>query len=158
MRDLIKINSNLEIIANRILELEIPLDFDKEWSFYNVVVTSKNHSNSNNKKIRRIVTPYYHELSWLFFELDEIFSYYIKENNRFPIEFFGRLSNVSRFLINKKFKLSIVDMLMFVITEVYVIIDEIKEDSFLISNKSMGEMIIDDIKSNFRTARYKGKK
>ena len=75
-----------------------PVPTDKEWGGANVVITSrqvKRASSSFYSQLKQVVTADAQELSWLFYQLRDIFLELYDSTSE--LEFFGRLANVKVF-------------------------------------------------------------
>tara|TARA_B100002052_G_C15880839_1_gene599154 strand:+ start:503 stop:979 length:477 start_codon:yes stop_codon:yes gene_type:complete len=158
MKSITNIKDQIDLISKQVMEFKFPLSYNKKWSSYNVIIEKSLNLDSSGTKIRRIITPYHRELSWLFFQLKKAFKYHIDTDERFGVEFFGRLSNTAKAVIKNNKRITVVDMLMFTLIESALIAEEMKNNQFLISNKSMGDIIIDDIRSSVIRKKWGGVK
>ena len=144
-----KLQTQIEKLAWRIENFDFPLNYSKNWSSkYILLINEKKHSIIDNKYVKTINSSYIQEISWLFNELEGIFKSNIDENERFSLEFFGRLANRINQTLRFDKNILINYFLLIIVVEVSKIIDEIDDDTFIISNTGMGNIIIDDIKTS----------
>lgn len=134
----------LNYLLQRILLTPVPTD--KEWGGANVVVTShqvKRASSSFYSEAKHIVTADAKELSWLFYQLQDIFSQLY--DNASKLEFFGRLANTAlRYQRMSKDNENQRDLLLAVLHEAFAILDEMESGTFEYFLVSPGNEIVDD--------------
>ncbi len=92
---------------------------------------------------RRVVVASASELSWLFFQLRDIFNAYL--NGQTKIEFFGRLANAAlRYQAKNQGDEVLGDLLRAVLHEAFAMADEMEEGSFRSLAVAFGNEIVDD--------------
>lgn len=134
----------LNHLSQRLLLTPVPTD--KEWGGANVVITSSQvnrASSSFYSEIRQVVTADAKELSWLLYQLRDIFSGLY--DNTSKLEFFGRLANAAwRYQSISKDNENQRDLLFAVLHEAFAILDEMEKDIFEYFLVSPGYEIVDD--------------
>lgn len=132
----------LNYLLQRLLLTPIPTD--KEWGGANVAIASRQLKKpSSNSELRQVVTVNAKELSWLFCQLQDIFSGLYDSASK--IEFFGRLANTAlRYQSISKDDENQRDLLFAVLHEAFTILDEMEEGIFEYFLVSPGNEIVDD--------------
>ena len=134
----------LNYLFQRLLLTPVPTD--KEWSGANVVITYRQvnrASSSFYSEPRYVVTDDAKELSWLFYQLRDIFAQLY--DNKSKLEFFGRLANTAlRYQSISKDDENQRDLLFAVLHEAFAILDEMEKDIFEYFLVSPGNEIVDD--------------
>lgn len=134
----------LNYLLQRLLLTPVPTD--KEWGGANVVITSRQvnkASSSFYSQPRHVVTADAKELSWLFYQLQDIFAQLYDSTSK--LEFFGRLANTAlRYQRLSKDDENQRDLLFAVLHEAFAILDEMEEDTFEYFLVSPGNEIVDD--------------
>lgn len=120
----------LNYLFQRLLLTPVPTN--REWNGANVVITSgqiNRASSSYYSQLRYVVTADAQELSWLFCQLQDIFSGLY--DNTSKLEFFGRLANAAwRYQSISKDDENQRDLLFAVLHEAFAVLDEMEEDIF----------------------------
>ncbi len=123
-----------------------PIGTDKEWGGANVVITSRQvnrASSSFYSQLRYVITADTQELSWLFYQLRDIFLGLCNDTSE--LEFFGRLANTAlRYQRMSKDDENQRDLLFAVLHEAFAILDEMEEGTFEYFLVSPGNEIVDD--------------
>ena len=118
----------------------------KEWSGADVVITSRQPETQGGgfyPEPRYVVTPNARQLSWLFYQLRDIFSGMYDGTTK--IEFFGRLANASlRYQSRCKGEEKQIDLLFAVLHEAFSMLDEMEEGSIQYLPVAVGNTIADD--------------
>lgn len=134
----------LNYLFQRLLLTPVPTD--KEWDGANVVITSRQDNRASSSfysQLRYVVTADAKELSWLFYQLRDIFSGLYDSTSK--LEFFGRLANAAlRYQRLSKDDENQRDLLLVVLHEAFAILDEMEEDTFEYFLVSPGYEIVDD--------------
>ncbi len=140
----VKKKEALNHLSQRLLLTPVPTD--KEWDGANVIITSgqvNRASSSFYSEIRQVVTADAQELSWLFYQLQDIFVDLY--DNTSKLEFFGRLANAAwRYQSISKDDENQRDLLFAVLHEAFAILEEMEEDIFEYFLVSPGKEIVDD--------------
>lgn len=146
----IKKQEALNSLAQKILLT--PIGTDKEWDGANVAITARQDNRASSRfysEIRIIVTADAQELSWLFYQLQDIFAELY--NSRSKLELFGRLANAAlRYQSLAKDDENQQDLLFAVLHEAFAILDEMEEDVFEYFLVSPGYEIVDDFTEQFQ--------
>ncbi|XHX76981.1 MAG: hypothetical protein RBJ76_21465 [Stenomitos frigidus ULC029] len=134
----------LEKLSQKLISKQIPTS--KEWGGADVVVTSQ-RPNAEGAGFypdpRYVVTPNAKQLSWLFYQLRDIFAGLYDGTSK--IEFFGRLANAARRYQTKRGeKESQQDLLFAVLHEAFAMLDEMEEGTFEYLLVASGNAIADD--------------
>lgn len=136
--------SALNYLFKRLLLTPVPTN--KEWGGANVVITYRQvnrASSSFYSQSRHVVTADAKELSWLFYQLQDIFAQLYDGASK--LEFFGRLANTAlRYQRMSKNDENQRDLLFAVLHEAFAILDEMEEDIFEYFLVSPGNEIVDD--------------
>ncbi len=142
--DFIKKKEALNYLAQKLLLT--PVGTDKEWDGANVIITSGQNnrvSRSFYSELRLVITDDAQELSWLFYQLRDIFAELYDSTSK--LEFFGRLANTAlRYQRISKDDKNQRDLLFAVLHEAFAILDEMEEDIFEYFLVSPGYEIVDD--------------
>lgn len=134
----------LNYLFQRLLLTPIPTT--KDWSGANVVITSRQvnkASSSFYSQPRHVVTADAKELSWLFYQLQDIFAQLYDDASK--LEFFGRLANTAlRYQRMNKDNENQRDLLFAVLHEAIAILDEMESGTFEYFLVPPGDEIVDD--------------
>jgi len=134
----------LNYLFQRLLLTPVPTN--KEWGGANVVITSRQvnrASSSFYSQLRHIVTADAKELSWLFYQLQDIFAQLYDSASK--LEFFGRLANTAlRYQRMSKDDENQRDLLFAVLHEAFAMLDEMEEGTFEYFLVPPGNEIVDD--------------
>ena len=134
----------LNYLFQRLLLTPVPTN--KEWGGANVVITSRQvnrASSSFYSQLRHVVTADAMELSWLFYQLQDIFAQLYDSASK--LEFFGRLANTAlRYQRMSKDDENQRDLLFAVLHEAFAILDEMEEGTFEYFLVPPGNEIVDD--------------
>ncbi len=134
----------LNYLFQRLLLTPVPTN--KEWEGANIVITSRQvnrASNSFYSQLRHVVTADAKELSWLFYQLQDIFAQLYDSASK--LEFFGRLANTAlRYQRMSKDDENQRDLLFAVLHEAFAMLDEMEEGTFEYFLVPPGNEIVDD--------------
>lgn len=134
----------LNYLFQRLLLTPVPTD--KEWGGANVVITSRQvnrASSSFYSQLRHVVTADAMELSWLFYQLQDIFAQLYDSASK--LEFFGRLANTAlRYQRMSMDDENQRDLLFAVLHEAFAILDEMESGTFEYFLVPPGNEIVDD--------------
>lgn len=123
-----------------------PIPRAKEWGGADVVVTSRQPQTARDgfyAEPRCVVTPNAKQLSWLFYQLRDIFSGLYDSASKG--EFFGRLANAAlRYQSKNKDSENQRDLLLAVLHESFAMLDEMEEGAFEYLPVAFGNTIVDD--------------
>ncbi len=123
-----------------------PIPTAKEWSGADVTITSRQpeiQSGGFYPEPRYVVTPNAKQLSWLFYQLRDIFTGLYDGTTK--IEFFGRLANAAlRYQGKCKGEEKQYDLLFAVLHEAFAMLDEMEEGTFQYLPVAVGNTIADD--------------
>lgn len=135
----------LDALSSKILHESIPVA--REWGGADVVITSrqpKRRGGSFYSEPRFVVTPNAQQLSWLFYQLRDIFSDTYDGNTK--IEFFGRLANAAlRYQEKHRGNEDQRSLLFAVLHESFAMLDEMEEGTFQYLSVAVGNTIADDL-------------
>lgn len=140
------VQSTLKRIAHKVAEASYPTN-KQEWGGADVVITSKRPLTEGGRFYpdpRYVVTPFYKELSWLFYQLRDAFADLLDSVNK--IEFYGRLANAAiryqQYLEDKPENVQY--LLSAVLHEAFAILEEMDEGEFQYLLIASGNTIWDD--------------
>ena len=135
----------LDVLSKKILDEQTPTD--KKWDGADVVITSSQPETSAGGFYpgqRYVVTPNAPQLSWLFYQLRDVFSDLYDGTTK--IEFWGRLANASLRYQNKcGGNENQRDLLFAVLHEAFAMLDEMEEGNFRHLDIATGNTIADDV-------------
>jgi len=162
--DYIKVKESLEELISKInldfINKDIVHNGDKyspmPWQGADVKITNTKPKASDIDKEtyggfypapRFVVTEYHKELSWLFFQLKDIFYDQNLLDGSSKIEFFGRLANAANLYISKLIQTpgNFEDLLKASLHEAFCMIEEMFDGSFTYLDVAPGGIIYDDI-------------
>lgn len=123
-----------------------PIPTAKEWSGADVVITPRQPETQGGgfyPEPRYVVTPNAKQLSWLFYQLRDIFSGLYDGTTK--IELFGRLANAAlRYQSRCKGEEKQIDLLFAVLHEAFAMLDEMEDGTFQYLLIAVGNTIADD--------------
>jgi len=134
----------LDTLSKKLLDDPIPTA--EEWGGADVVITARppeTQSGGFYPEPRFVITPNAIQLSWLFYQLRDIFLGLYDGTTK--IEFFGRLANAALRYQNKcKGSENQRDLLFAVLHEAFAMLDEMEEGTFQYLPIAPGNVIADD--------------
>jgi hypothetical protein len=147
LKDVDDARARLREVAARIANREI--GSEQFWGGADVAIVEERSIASDEAGFypdpRFVVTPYAHELSWLFYQLRDIFTVLPFYDGQSKIEFFGRLANAAlRYQTKCTGNEKLGDLLAAVLHEAFAIADEIEDESFASFAIAFGSEIVDD--------------
>ncbi len=129
-----------------IVEQDVPDAKPEEWVGADVVITSEQpeiEPDAFYPAPRFVVTPHAAQLSWLFFQLRDIFLPLYGGNSK--IELFGRLANAAlRYQAKSEGLEDQGELCSAVLHEAYAILEEMEEGTFKYLSIAFGNEIADD--------------
>ena len=153
-----KTRVSLLCLAERIEKGDYPHN-RRDFGGADVVITSETSKPTEGgfyPDPRYVVTPFSHELSWLFEEMRDMFASFLDGCNK--IEFYGRLANMAnrykKRLKGKKENEK--DLLLAVLHETFAILEEMEEGNFQFLMVAVGNTIFDDIIERAESEGYLG--
>ena len=149
-RDFLEKKKELDVLSRKLLEEPIPSV--QEWGEANVVITSQLPQTQDEgfyPEPGYLVTRNSKQLSWLFVQLQDIFSDLIFSDlysSTSKVEFFGRLANAAlRYQNTCKGNEEQYELLAAVLKEAYAILEDLKEGVFEYVLVAPGSVIADDL-------------
>jgi len=148
--------ASIKKLQIEIIEVTFPLSFRKKWGGAGVVVSKERPKKRGGKfsnfypSPKYVISPFYREISWLFYELRDVFyeNKLIDYGNK--EEFFGRLANAANWYIKGSKEQHVDDVLNIMLIEAKIILREIKNNDFMFLPAGFGGIILDDLKDKIR--------
>ena len=138
-----EVRVQLRQLADRVAQGEV--GHTDLWGGADVVVSMEvppAHGSGFYPDPRTVTTPYAHELSWLIYQLRDIFADHYDSQSK--IEFFGRLANAALRYQSQNTTPQLTELLGAVIHEAFAMADEMEEGRFQSFAIAFGNEIVDD--------------